>query len=571
MNSCLARLAAVILIAAAAAAAGAAWPATARAGETSLDPEATAALTAVEANQSAADRIKLDLIYLADDKRAGRDTGSRGYLKAARYVAARFEAMGLSPGADGRWLQTIKLRSARRNLKAARLELVSPDGSREALAPLADFLVERSYVAPAFAVTAPAVFVGHGVVDEASGRDDYSDVDVHGKIVVAFSGAPASFDTEKRAHLALASLKRAHAAVKGAVGFVSIRTEVSDSRSPWSRATANPMAPAMTWIGPDGVVHAEEFGLPGATLSAEGAAKLFTGSKVSYAALRAREAAGEPLERFVLERSVFIAGATRHDEAASPNVVAYVEGADPVLKNEAVVVTAHLDHIGLLPPKEPGGDAICNGALDNAMGVAVILEAARRFSTARPRRSIYFVALTGEEKGLLGSDYFARHPTIGAKKMVANVNLDMPMALYPFVDVIAFGAEHSTLGGLVKTAAASMGVGLSPDPLPEQGVFTRSDHYRFVEQGVPSVYLMYGFGGGGEAVFRDFLKNRYHQPTDDLSQPIDYESAARFAELNYRIARAIADADERPRGFEGDFFGDLFAPGAEPAPTASVD
>ena len=564
------RFAAILLVAAAASApAGAATAAS----ETRLDSDAKAALSAVAAAPSPGERIRRDLFYLADDKLKGRDTGSTGYLKAARYVAARFAALGFAPGADGRWFQTLKLRSARRDLDAAQMELIGADGSREPLAHLEDFLADRSFAGPAFAVTAGAVFVGHGVVDAASGHDDYAGADVAGKFVVAFNGAPASFDTERRAHLGLSSKKLASAAARGAVGFISIRTDVSEARSPWSRATANPDAPAMTWIGPDGVVHAENFGIGAeAAMSAAGAAKLFAGSTLSYDALHAREAAGERLDSFELARTVSLRGATRAGRASSPNVVAYVEGADPVLKNEAVVLTAHLDHIGVRPPTEPGGDAICNGALDNAIGVAIILEAARRFSeSARPRRSIYFIALTGEEKGLLGSDYFARFPPIGEKRIVANVNLDMPVALYDFVDVIAFGAERSTLGGVVRAAAASMGVALSPDPFPEQGVFTRSDHYRFVEQGVPAVFLVYGFGNGGQAHFQDFLKNRYHRPTDDLTQAIDYDSAARFADLNYRIARAIADADERPLWNEGDYFGDLFATDEARAPAPRAD
>ncbi|MEX0645845.1 MAG: M28 family peptidase, partial [Parvularculaceae bacterium] len=368
------------------------------------------------------------------------------------------------------------------------------------------------------------------------------------------------------------SIKRANAAARGARGFITIRTSISETRSPWSRVIADPNALAMAWIGPDGKAHAEEVGVDaGATMSEAGATKLFAGSSISYDSLRAREAAGEKTTGFVLARTASLRGATTFETAKSPNVIAYIEGADPTLKNEAVVLTAHLDHIGVRRGPSPDGDVICNGAIDNAIGVAVILEAARRFSIgARPRRSIYFIALTGEEKGLLGADYFTRFPTIGDKRIIANVNLDMPMALYDFVDVIAFGAERSTLGDIVKAAANSMGVALSPDPFPEQGVFTRSDHYRFVERGVPSVFLILGFANGGEAVYRDFLKNRYHQPTDDLSQAINYDAAARFSELNYRIARDIADADEAPLWRDGDYFADLFAPDAPRAPSRAA-
>lgn len=252
-------------------------------------------------------------------------------------------------------------------------------------------------------------------------------------------------------------------------------------------------------------------------------------------------------------------GASAFSETESPNVVATIEGSDPALADEVVVLSAHLDHVGLTEPKEGESDRVNNGALDNAIGVATILDVARRFKEGPPpRRTIVFAAVTGEEKGLIGADYLARHPTLGGRRMVANVNLDMPVLLYPFTDVIAFGAEQSSLGEAARQAAAAMNVALTPDPIPEEGIFTRSDHFRFVEQGVPAIFLFTGFGNGGEAAFGDFLKNRYHKPSDDLSQPIDYDSAARFAELNYRIAREIADAAEAPHWNSGQYFADRY-------------
>jgi Zn-dependent M28 family amino/carboxypeptidase len=152
----------------------------------------------------------------------------------------------------------------------------------------------------------------------------------------------------------------------------------------------------------------------------------------------------------------------------------------------------------------------------------------------------------------------AAHPGLGDRRIVANVNLDMPLVLFPFVDVIAFGGERSSLGKVIETAAASMDLKVIPDPIPEQNIFVRSDHYRFVQKGVPAVFLFTGFGNGGDKVFQKFMAENYHKPSDDLSQPIDYASAARFSDLNYRIAREIADADAAPTWNEGDFFGRWF-------------
>ena len=194
---------------------------------------------------------------------------------------------------------------------------------------------------------------------------------------------------------------------------------------------------------------------------------------------------------------------SRHEEITSPNIVATLEGSDPKLKDEFVVFSAHLDHIGISHHKGEHGehdengeeiDTINNGALDNASGVSIMLETARLLtSQPAPKRSVLFVVVTGEEKGLLGSSYFAKNPTVPVMQLVANVNLDMPLILYPFADVIAFGSTHSSLGPIVETAANKIDISLSPDPMPEQALFTRSDHYSFVKAGIPSVFLMTGF------------------------------------------------------------------------------
>ena len=245
-------------------------------------------------------------------------------------------------------------------------------------------------------------------------------------------------------------------------------------------------------------------------------------------------------------------------------MVAKLPGSDPRLAAEHVVLMGHLDHLGLVTNPKPGADAVNNGALDNAAGVATMLEAARAFvaSGKPPRRSVMFIANTGEELGLLGADYFAAHPTVPASSIVGLVDLDMPLLLYPFTDVIAFGAEHSTVAKAVADAGRQMGVAVSPDPMPEESIFVRSDHYRFVTRGVPAILLMTGFANGGEAQWKNFLGKVYHTPGDDLSQKIDWASAARYGELNYRISRALADADQRPLWYKGDYFGDRFAPGA---------
>ena len=285
------------------------------------------------------------------------------------------------------------------------------------------------------------------------------------------------------------------------------------------------------------------------------------------------------LVSFPLTGTVTLAQSSTFTEVISRNVVAKWPGADPKLAAEYVVLSAHLDHLGI--GAEVGGDTIYNGALDNALGIGVMLEAARRFASApeHPRRSILFLAVTAEEKGLLGSDQFTRRPTVPFESLVADVNMDMPLLLRPTRDVVPIGLEHSSLQGLVERAARSLGVVRSPDPFPEETVFVRSDQLSFIKRGIPSVYLdggVLGVGAGGDAGAgkgdpqvladdSDFLKNHYHLPSDDTSRPIYYPDAERLARLNHLIGLEIANAPERPRWNKGDFFGDKFTQDAAQA------
>jgi hypothetical protein len=410
------------------------------------------------------------------------------------------------------------------------------------------------------------VFVGYGIVAPEHRRDDYAGLDVRGKIVVALEGAPRFLQSEERAYYRNSRTKRAEAARRGAAGFISMSTPAGEKVSPFSRSVGVWREWGMTWRGPDGkpfVVAPDVVGV--ASVSVEGAAKLFAGARTPLEAVyRAADTPQGMAPRFALSGEAEVRYATETKLIESGNVAGMLEGSDPMLKAETVVLSAHLDHVGIA--EKGDGDRIHNGALDNASGVATTLEVARLAAEApaRPKRSLLFLMVTAEEKGLVGAEYFARNPTVPREGMVANVNLDMPILTYGFTDVVAFGAERSSIGPAARAAAQGLGVTLSPDPLPEEGLFTRSDHYRFVEAGVPSVFLMTGFAGPGEARFRGFLKDCYHRPCDDLSQPIDYAAGARFARINYEITRALADAPQRPAWNRGDFFGGKFAPQRQP-------
>lgn len=492
--------------------------------------------------------------FLADDSLEGRDTGSRGYDLAALYVASRFEALGLKPAAADGWYQQVPFLEYRLAGEPASLAVGGrrfAHGQEVILTPTA----EQGPVS----VEAPVVFVGYGLHAPELGIDDYKGLDVRGKIVAVLNGFPKDMKSDVGAHLN--SEKRRVASERGAVGLVSIRTLSESKRRAWSRQQEHANEPGLGWTGVDGRPYTPAPGLRfRATLDMPAAEALFEGSRTTLAAVlsEAERRGGRP-KGFALKPRIAVNQQSSQRRFSSPNVVAVLPGSDPKLAGEYVLLMAHLDHEGMKPEGE--GDRIYNGAMDNAVGVATMLEVARAMaqSPERPKRSVLLAAVTAEEDGLLGAQYLARNPLPGGK-VAAVVNLDMPVLLYDFTDVIAFGAEHSTMGKAVERAGRGMGVALSEDPLPQEGLFTRSDHYRFVQEGVPSVFLMTGFANGGREKFTHFLATHYHRVSDELALPIDWEAGAKFARINYEIAREIADAPEAPRWYSDSFFGKLLAP-----------
>ncbi len=510
----------------------------------------------------AANGIKQDVSWLADDARQGREAGTQGYVDAANYVASRFQALGLSAGNGDSYLQDVQLRITKRDDASAFMSITGKDGKTVQFTNKKEFLGGRASQGEAFKVTAPLVFAGFGV--SGSSYDDYAGLDVDGKIVVVFNGAPRDMNSEERAHLGSGRTKAETAASKGAVGLISVSANNQNPVEAWERGVNFPDGGRWSWVSPDGVANAPQGIAPSFAAGPEGATAIFAGAEMSFADVRDLAIAQDPanpLKGFDLPFTATLAGNGQIEDVSSPNVVGILEGSDPELRNEVLVLTAHLDHVGVHEPRGGGEDYIHNGAMDNAMGVSTLLEVARRFQeNGGPRRTVAFVAVTAEEKGLIGSDYFANYPTVDPERIVANVNLDMPLVLYPFTDVIAFGAERSSLGEMVRAAGQKMGVELIADPYPNLSLFTRSDHYNFVRKGIPSVFLFLGTGNGGDEVFTNFFATNYHQPQDEVaSLDISWDDAARFAELNYLIAREIADSAVKPEWKEGDFFANEFA------------
>ena len=510
--------------------------------------------------------VRAHVAFLADDVLEGRKTGTRGYEIAARYVAAQLEAYGLKPGGSDGWFQQVDFQQTERGAQRGSVTISGPAGEHS-WAHATEVMVGMNANELMLDVSAPLVFVGYGIENERLGLDDYRGLDVKGKIVAALRGFPKGLPSEEGAHVG--SMKLEIAQKHGAIGYVGLDTLQSLQTSPWKRRLETAEEPGFAWVGADGKAHQDAPGIRAwAALNTPAADALFAGAPRTVEELR-REAdeAGAAPKGFALKTRIRIQSEGVLGRVTSPNVIGILPGADPLLANEYVVLSAHLDHLGTAPARagdEADKDRIYNGALDNAAGIATLLEVARAAAAApnKPRRSIVFLATTAEEEGLLGAEYFARHPTVPVGQIVANVNLDMPVLLYPFTDVVAFGANHSSLGPLVASAVAPMGVRLAPDPMPQEGLFTRSDHYMFVKQGVPAVFFATGFASGGEKAWESLLSGAYHHPNDDMRQQIDWQAGARFAEANYRLTRAIADGDARPLWVQGDFFGDTFAPDA---------
>jgi hypothetical protein len=507
-------------------------------------------------------RVRADVEFLASDGLEGRDTGSKGYGIAADYVASQFRAIGLEPGGEnGGWFQQVPFRRA----SFARPPVLSLGigGQRVALEQGKDVSLRPSVTEKALRENAGFVFVGYGLKDARYRFDDYRGLNLKGKIAVALEGTPNGLPSEIEAHLNAS--KAIMAAQAGAVGFIEVSRKAS-GQSGFRRAGR----PVIDWVDSSGRAGSTPPGLKlRLSLSEEIAGRLFEGAPRSLASVRA-DAKGP--RGFALRPTLSVDAENKWEDFTSPEVIGMMKGSDPTLAAEHVVLMGHLDHLGMRLDGKPGEDVIYNGALDNAAGVATMLEAARLFAAqpVRPKRSVIFIANTGEERGLLGADYYANHPTVPASSIVGLVDLDMPLLLYPFTDVTAFGAEHSTVGAMVAEAGASMGISVAPDPMPEEAIFTRSDHYMFVRQGVPAVLLMTGHANGGKEIWNSWLSKIYHSPQDDLKQAINWDAGARYADLNYRIARAMADAPVRPMWLQGDYFGDLFDPKGPRAPAQTA-
>ena len=492
-----------------------------------------------------ADVLRGHMEFLASDALEGRGTGARGGELAAKYIAAQFERLGLEPaGERGTWFQPIPLRGRRftSSLGATGGRTLDVGSEFVAYLPGAD---------DSATVAADVVFLGYGIVAPEAGWDDYRGVDVTGKIVLTLAGSPADRDPSLFRRPATSDYGTRQYKVDEAARHGAAAAFVIYHRpypAPWS-------AIAGAWLG-------EQLRLEGPA-AAQGPVRI-AGWIDEPAAARLIEQAGESLDRLAaaavrpgfvarpLRLSLTAAVQARSRDVPAVNVLARLPGRRR--SAGSVLLGAHYDHLGIGQPVE--GDSIYNGALDNASGTAGMLAIAEAFIAggARPDRTVLFAAFGAEEAGLLGSAAFVARPTVPLATLSAMLNLDGLNVLAATTDIAALGADLSSLDVPFRAAAAAEGYALTPNDSPimqeavQQDFFSRSDQASFARAGVPVAFLYFGDRvgalppGSGKERLDDYLRHRYHQPSDDLHQPLDYEAGARSLRVFARTLLATADA-----------------------------
>ncbi len=501
--------------------------------------------------------IKAHIAYLADDKLKGRLPGTEGFQIAVDYVSGQLKNMGVAPGGDGgNYTQKLVIRKAILVNSSAKAALKDKAGNRDSLLYGAEFVATPHPLNKAAAAEGELVFAGYGV-DIAGGYSDYAGIDVKGKMVVLISGAPDGLPSTLTAHFSNAGNKLTTAFEKGAVGVVLV--------DPAARGASSAAAPVQynVALNPEKTIAYSRRFTGNLPLALGGTRhflnRLFLNSGKNLEQVLATIKSGKP-SSFALPFSLAAAYKTTHDDFESYNVVGLIPGSDNKLKNEYVVHSAHLDHLGIGRPV--AGDSIYNGAHDNASGVASLLEIARVYksSGAKPKRSVLIVLVTGEEMGLLGSSYFAANPTVPKASIVADVNTDMPTVIAPLLSVVPLGAEHSTIMSHVQFAANQLGLDVEKDPEPAENRFVRSDQYSFVMNGIPALHIKYGNktnvpGLNLVKFVQEWRAKYYHRPADEINGIFNFGAAKTYVQLNFLISYSIAQTTERPRWNAGDLFG----------------
>ncbi|WP_046245534.1 M28 family peptidase [Hymenobacter terrenus] len=505
--------------------------------------------------------IKAHIAYLADDRLKGRQPGKEGYQMAVDYVTKQLTSLGVQPaGEGGAFVQKVRLR--RTFLKpGATFATRDAQGGALPLTAGQDYAIYPSPELPTTTVTdAPLAFAGFGISAPELGYDDYAGLDVKGKVVLIVRGAPRTFtSTVASASQDLSGLLQA-AARHGAVGLIVAATH----------ATPLPDLKRGTYsvLGADGKLAASRSFAVGsrqqlyAAVSAATLSHFLQTAALDTTQVFAAIRSGKPASA-ALRTTISASAQSTFQDIESYNVVGKIPGSDAKLREEYVVHSAHLDHLGIGAPVK--GDSIYNGAHDNASGVACVLEIAKIYSKLKekPKRSMLFVFVTGEELGLLGSSAFAANPTVPKARIAADINMDMPTLIAPLLSVVALGGQHSSLLEPVTRACAYMAIDLEQDPEPEQNRFIRSDQYSFVTAGIPALHIKYGnkTADGRNNLNQQVQEWRavtYHKPQDDINGRFDFEAGRKYVQLCFLIGYQVAQSPARPAWNKGDFFGQRY-------------
>ncbi|MDR3699659.1 MAG: M28 family peptidase [Candidatus Sulfopaludibacter sp.] len=487
------------------------------------------ALCATEPNE-ATKRWWSHVVALANDGMEGRDTGSAAYRRAASYVVTEFEKAGLKPAGEHGYYQTVPLHVVRLRTDRSSVELVRQTGPVKL-----EWLRQISTTARTGlpeTLEAPLIFAG---------SDEGAD--------------PAALRNQVVVQLPRAG-RGGRGSSPGLAGVAAtITLDSTGGPEPPRWPVAYSVAMTLRDAQPAQKQAAGAAGL-NFRFNPQFADLLFQGSGHTYKELLDLQTAGKPLPRFAIPATFKASLKVESADLESDNILAVLPGTDPVLSKEYVVVSAHLDGYGFGEPWN--GDRIYNGAFDDAAYVATLIDMAQRLheSGTKLKRSLLFCVVTGEEKGLYGSKYFTAHPTVPKEQMVADINLDQLRPIFPLKTLTMLAIDESTLGDTVKQVAAPMGIRIQPDPEPERGLLRRSDHYSFMQIGVPSTGFIFGYepGSPDEAVYRRWYAERYHSPADDIRQPWVPEAAARFNDFFNNLVATLANANEKPHWKAGSSF-----------------
>ena len=487
---------------------------------------------------------------LAADNMEGRDTGSSALRKAEAYAVHQLKSAGLQPAGREGFFQPVKFESRQLVEKESTAALIH-NGKAEPL-NLGEDAIFSTRVDLAPDLEAPLVFVGYGLIIPEKNLDDLAGLDLRGKVAVLISGSPEPIAAALASHYQTAVERWRAFRKAGAVGIITIPNPASMD-VPWSRTALNRLHPSMELGGLEfNETQGEKLAL---YFNPAHADKLFDGSDHTFRELAELAKDRKSLPHFPLTASIKAKTKVEKKAVESANLIAKLPGNDLQLKNEYVVLSAHIDHLGIGEPVN--GDRIYNGAMDNASGTAVLLDVAASLKKhpENLKRSLLFVFVTGEEKGLLGSKYFAAHPTVDPKSMVADINIDMFLPIVPLKMLTVLGLAESDLGDTVQLVAQSDGVSVQPDPQPLRNVFIRSDQYSFIRHGIPALAMdIAPTTPEQKQIYKNWLTNRYHAPSDDLDQPVDLAAAGKYEDIIRHFLVKVADNPHRPQWKPDSFF-----------------